>query len=62
MAYDKASLMKLNKVELDYLENFNGVLVALKKDVSDLKNELSGLRSYFSKLETDIQVSTNINA
>ena len=56
MTHDEASLMKLNKEELvritlDYQEKFNGVLGDLKKDVSNLKIHISGLKSDCSKLE-----------
>ena len=62
MARDEASLMKLNKEELlritmDYQGKFDGVL----DDYLWLKNDLSGLKSDFSKLEADIQVIRNIN-
>ena len=60
MARDEASLMKLNKEELvritmDYQGKFDGVL----DDYLWLKNDLSGLKSDFSKLEADIQVIIN---
>ena len=56
--------MKLNKedlvrVTLDYHGKFKNILIDLKKDIS--KCDLSGLKSYFSKLEADIQVSRNVN-
>ena len=42
--------MKLNKEDLvrltlDYNEKFNSILYDLQKDMSDLKNDLSGLMS-----------------
>ena len=48
MALNEACSMKLNKEELvritlDYQGKFNGILDYLKKDISDLKNDLSGL-------------------
>ena len=48
MALNKACLMILNKEELvritlDYQGKFNGILDYLKKDISDVKNDLSGL-------------------
>ena len=67
MANNKASLMKLNKedlvrVILHYQGKFNNILNDLKKDISDLKCHLSGLKSTFSKLDADIQVNRNINS
>ena len=59
MAHDEAHLMKLNKEKLvrttlDYQGKIYGFSV-------DLKNDLSGLKSHFSKLEADIQVTRNVN-
>ena len=58
--------MKLNKedlvrITLDYHGKFKNILIDQKKDISDLKCDLSGLKSYFSKLDADIQVSRNAN-
>ena len=66
MAQDETSVMKLNKedlvkITLYYQGKFNGVLDDLKKDVSILKTDLPGLKSDFSKLETNIQVTRNVN-
>ena len=66
MAQDEASVMKLNKedlvkITLYYQGKFNGVLDDLKKDISILKTDLPGLKSDFSKLETNIQVTRNVN-
>ena len=64
-AHNEASLMKLSKEELvrialDYYQGkFNGVLDDLNKNIFDLKNDLSGLKSNFSKLEAIIQVTKN---
>ena len=64
-AHNEASLMKLSKEELvrialDYYQGkFNGVLDDLNKYIFDLKNDLSGLKSNFSKLEAIIQVTKN---
>ena len=67
MAHNKASLMKLNvenliTITLDYQGKFNSILDDLKKDISDLKSDLYGLKSIFSKLGADIQVTRNVNA
>ena len=67
MAYNEASLMKLNKeglvrITLDYQGKFNNVQDDFKKDISDLKRDLSGLKSDFSKVQADIQVTRNVNS
>ena len=58
--------MKLNKedlvrITLDYQGRFSNILDDLKK-ISDLKSDLSGLKSDFYKLEADIQVTRNVNS
>ena len=58
--------MKLNneelaRITLDYQERFIDVLDDLKRDISHLKKNRSGLKSDFSKLTTDIQVTRNVN-
>ena len=65
MVHNEASLMKLNKedlvkITLDHQRKFNNILEDLEKDISDLKSFFSGLKPDFSKLEVDIQVSTNL--
>ena len=65
MAYNESSLMKLNKedwvrITLDYQRKFNSILDDLKKNILNLKSDLSGLKSGFSKLEADIQVTRNV--
>ena len=67
MAYNEASLIKLNKEELvtitlDYQGKFNNIMDHLTKDISDLKSDLSRLKSDFSKLEADMQVTRNVNS
>ena len=67
IAYNEASLIKLNKedlvrITLDYQGKFNNILDHLTKDISDLKSDLSRLKSDFSKLEADIQVTRNVNS
>ena len=59
MAHNEAFLMKLNmedliRITLDYQRKFNNILDDLKKYL--------GLKSDFSKLEADIQVSRNVNS
>ena len=58
--------MKLNKedlvrITLDYQGKFNNILDDLKKDISDLKSGLCGMKYDFSKLEAEIQVTRNVN-
>ena len=65
MAYEEASLMKSNKEELigmtlNYQGKSNGVSDDLKGKISGLKND-PGLKSDFSKLEADKQVTRNAN-
>ena len=67
MAHNEASQMKLNKedlvrITLDYQGRFSSILDDLKKDISDLKIDLSGQKSDFYKLEADIQVTRNVNS
>ena len=69
MAHNEASLMKFNKEnfaritwESNYQGKFNGILDDLKKNISDLKNDLYGLTSDFSKLEADIQATRNVSS
>ena len=59
MSYTESSLMHLNKEDLermllDYLGKFNNILDELKNDLNDLKNK-------FCKLESDLNVSRNVN-
>ena len=49
MTHNEASLMKLKKEDLariilDYQGNFSSILDDLEKGISDLKNDLSGLK------------------
>ena len=67
MVHNEAYLMKLNKEDLvgiilDYKGKFNNILDDLKKDISDLKYGLFGIKSDFSKLKADIQVSRNVSS
>ena len=69
MAHNEASLMKFNKEsfaritsEWNYQGKFKGILDDLKKNISDLKNDLYGLTSDFSKLEADIQATRNVSS
>ena len=56
----KLSKEELVRIALDYYQGkFNGVLDDLNKYIFDLKNDLSGLKSNFSKLEAIIQVTKN---
>ena len=62
----KKSLIKLNKEELvtialSFQGKFNFILNGLKRNICDLKNNLSGLKSGFPKLKANIQVTKNIN-
>ena len=67
MSHEKVSLMKLNnkelaRITLDYQERFIDVLDDLKRDISLLKKNLSGLKSnsrpIYKSLETSIFVAT----
>ena len=51
----------LIRITLDYQGKFSGILNDPKKDTSDLKNDLSGLNSDFSKPEADMPVTRNVN-
>ena len=67
MANNEASVMKLNredlvKITLDYQGKFSSILDDLKKDISDMKTDLSGLNSGFSKREAYIKVARNVNS
>ena len=42
--------------------SFNNILDNLKKDISDLKSVLFGLKSDFSKFEADMEVTRNVNS
>ena len=49
MAHNEASLMKLNtedlvRITLEHQGKFNNILDDLKKDIFDLKSDLSGLK------------------
>ena len=63
MSHEKVSFMKLNneelaRITLDYQERFIDVLDDLKRDISHLKKDLSGLKSnsrpIYKSLETSI--------
>ena len=60
MDHTEASLVKLNKEELvrlllDYQRTFNSIL-------DDLKNNFDELKTKFTKLEADVNISRNVNS
>ena len=60
MDHTESSLMKLNKEDmvrllLDYHGKFNSIL-------DDLKNNFDELKSKFTKLEPDLNMSKNVNS
>ena len=60
MDHTEASLVKLNKEELvrlllDYQGKFNSIL-------DDLKNNFDELKTKFTKLEADVNISRNVNS
>ena len=59
MSHTESSLMRLNKEDLvrmllDYREKLTDVL-------DELKNDLNELKTKFCKLESDLQISRNVN-
>ena len=60
MDHTEASLVKLNKEELvrlllDYQGKFNSIL-------DDLKNNFDELKTKFTELEADVNISRNVNS
>ena len=60
MDHTEASLVKLNKEELvrlllDYQGKFNSIL-------DDLKNNFDEIKTKFTKLESDVNISRNVNS
>ena len=62
MAFNEAALRKLGKEEiiklaLEYQSNFESTL----SSINDIKTDLSELRKYYEKLESDVIIIKQVN-